>query len=1129
METTRATCKTIQRKLYNICNSRFSYKFTTLSLLIITCILNSCFFYYQYHFYDPGNIDTRYCIHCNDKDASIFQNEHTCGKSSTMYRKDNYDNLGNQDFSRRMCMPPIDVVYTWVNGSDDEWKSSMEYWRGIYVKLKAVKTNIYDKNDDNDNNNISSSSSNSGMPSVHSNNDSTIITTTINSNNNNDNNTSTINNNNNDNFDDNIAMQQQSIQAIACNDTSSLQCNITKSMHLLHAFFSKYDDVNTTNMTDMMRNETKTIENNFTNITNAVQDLLPPEITIGTSNRYRDNHELKYSFRSLFKYAPWIRQVFLVTSGHIPNWLNTKHPKMTVVTHSDLWKNKTYLPTFSSPAIETQLHRINGLSKKFIYFNDDVLLGAPVWPEDFFSLSGVQKIFLSWDVPKCNPGCTDSWVGDGQCDLNCNVSRCLFDLGDCLNVSKKNAYGYRSNSGSGTNGKTSRTWAYCAPGCPSTWIGDKVCDKKCDNLECGYDGGDCGIDVIYDNLNGYDIFLDNKYNNNHIGQTSVYGESVCELKPNKTSLTVINLKLLTPKCKNVLVPPPTTTNRIRIDQQQYINNPIIVNCSLYTEKKKQEINIKKLDEVKRKRMVKTKFSNRNVTNLDSNKTYVQTNASIKLNDNGVSSTSDKNQEKSMDKNVELLAPIYAPVGARAIYLNLSSLIPNHCHTSLKMNMKHATHDNDVAIGGAVFLQYYKVFVILLRNEADPGLLKTIIEFQLQLTLDDKIIENHNLTNADNGGGFMKFMKIAIPLFTDIGVKEADQNADKTTMTSTNIARISSNTTSSMANNNNNKININNMNHTAKLINITMNDINFENMTIVTTKSTHHYKNGRRKLLGGDTYGDSLVKVNMLYNKEFGASSRKVPAHMPHLIDRDVINELHSHPKFKHEFELTSQRKFRSSHDMQYSFSYFHWVIHQKKKVELAKIFNSEIDTDGDGILNSNELRTLASMMLGESPDDSHIKELLKNNCTTLKNIHNCQKAIEGIRKNIHQPSTHEKAPLDEVTFQMIGDDYNATRKMLDGIRAKRTKFICVNDDMKNPSNAVIQVLQDFFHALYPIPSPFELPSGIVNELLEIDLIREEVEKAKINRQRMHLLLVGLFVFVAGVYCKMWFFVKNNSD
>ena len=142
--------------------------------------------------------------------------------------------------------------------------------------------------------------------------------------------------------------------------------------------------------------------------------------------------------------------------------------------------------------------------------------------------------------------------------------------------------------------------------------------------------------------------------------------------------------------------------------------------------------------------------------------------------------------------------------------------------------------------------------------------------------------------------------------------------------------------------------------------------------------------------GEDTYGDSLVKVNMLYNKVFGAASRKVPAHMPHLIDRDVITALHSHPTFKHDFELTSQRKFRSSEDMQFSFSYFHWIVHQKKDIEISKIFNEEIDTDGNGKLNGNELRTLASMMLGESPDDHHIKLLLKNNCTTLKNLYKCK-------------------------------------------------------------------------------------------------------------------------------------------
>jgi hypothetical protein len=34
-----------------------------------------------------------------------------------------------------------------------------------------------------------------------------------------------------------------------------------------------------------------------------------------------------------------------------------------------------FLPTFSSPAIEANLHRIAGLSEHFLYFNDDVFLG----------------------------------------------------------------------------------------------------------------------------------------------------------------------------------------------------------------------------------------------------------------------------------------------------------------------------------------------------------------------------------------------------------------------------------------------------------------------------------------------------------------------------------------------------------------------------------------------------------------------------------------------------------------------------------------------------------------------------------------------------------------------------------
>ena len=54
--------------------------------------------------------------------------------------------------------------------------------------------------------------------------------------------------------------------------------------------------------------------------------------------------------------------------------------------------NKSHLPTFSSPAIEAHLHRIPGLSDKFIYLNDDVMFGKEVWPDDFYTHSHGQKV-----------------------------------------------------------------------------------------------------------------------------------------------------------------------------------------------------------------------------------------------------------------------------------------------------------------------------------------------------------------------------------------------------------------------------------------------------------------------------------------------------------------------------------------------------------------------------------------------------------------------------------------------------------------------------------------------------------------------------------------------------------------
>lgn len=131
------------------------------------------------------------------------------------------------------------------------------------------------------------------------------------------------------------------------------------------------------------------------------------------TNRFRDNNELRYSLRSVEKFAPFIRNIYLVTSGHFPFWLDTT--KVKVIPHLDIFLNKSHLPTFSSPSIEANIHRIPGLSSKFIYLNDDVFFGNQILPTDFLNEDG-YKVFLTWDVPGCAENCQDKYVGDGYCD-----------------------------------------------------------------------------------------------------------------------------------------------------------------------------------------------------------------------------------------------------------------------------------------------------------------------------------------------------------------------------------------------------------------------------------------------------------------------------------------------------------------------------------------------------------------------------------------------------------------------------------------------------------------------------------------------------------------------------------------
>jgi hypothetical protein len=111
-------------------------------------------------------------------------------------------------------------------------------------------------------------------------------------------------------------------------------------------------------------------------------------------NRTRDNLDLlKYSLRSLERFAPWLRRVFLVTARpQLPRWLDPRAPDLHLVHHDEIFEPR-HLPTFNSFAIVASLHRIPGLARRFVYLEDDRLLGRDVSPSDFAAADGRIRVW----------------------------------------------------------------------------------------------------------------------------------------------------------------------------------------------------------------------------------------------------------------------------------------------------------------------------------------------------------------------------------------------------------------------------------------------------------------------------------------------------------------------------------------------------------------------------------------------------------------------------------------------------------------------------------------------------------------------------------------------------------------
>lgn len=146
----------------------------------------------------------------------------------------------------------------------------------------------------------------------------------------------------------------------------------------------------------------------------------------GGWQRMRNLHTLRFSLRMLEQNIPWVRTVFIVTGHQVPDWLNASNPRVQVIKQQDLWpKDRLHRdkPIHNSQSVEAHLHRIPGLAKNFIYFNDDMFVGRALERSFFFTDAGAPVMHAGrrWDhdADWCH------YEAPGSLPMDANTHQCI--------------------------------------------------------------------------------------------------------------------------------------------------------------------------------------------------------------------------------------------------------------------------------------------------------------------------------------------------------------------------------------------------------------------------------------------------------------------------------------------------------------------------------------------------------------------------------------------------------------------------------------------------------------------------------------------------------------------------------
>ncbi|XP_075546750.1 N-acetylglucosamine-1-phosphate transferase subunits alpha and beta isoform X2 [Dermacentor variabilis] len=705
--------------------------------------------------------------------------------------------------------------------------------------------------------------------------------------------------------------------------------------------------------------------------------------------------------------------------------------------NDEIFPNKSHLPTYSSPAIETHLHRIRGLSQRFIYLNDDVFFGKEVWPEDFYTHAAGYKVRLAWPVPDCAMGCPTSWVKDGYCDKPCNNSKCEWDGGDCLGAAAS---------------ATPRPFhllpfprpdlskLYCSTSCANSWLADKFCDQACNVLPCAFDAGDCGT-ANYGQLYSLDLSWDEQNYSLPSGHILAYfnlssflGEGGSLTDGRYEENAAVRL---------VAVSVPSSVITVMI------------------------------------------FPNSSATTVDMTVTGLHGGLSFEFKFSLTTGVDVPTKEVTTD------VPS-ATAGSSPPQIPLAVTEETVNFTGYPDEMRYPPSPELLPDGE----ELYRYADVDVRRSMLPGEL-------VQEIVEARVLYSTGLLTLK---GFRKLKSQLIEQYARNATLVGDQEADFVFRQKGASSIVVVNETVSRP-------------PQRALLGLREGWLPWEKQNLfgalmkrhleVTTEPTKW--RGRRLL---DTFGDSLRHVNRLFNSAFGYETRKVPSHMAHMIDVEVMKRLQE--KFPEEFDQTSSHRIRSPNDMQFAFSYFYFLMSEKHETQPEEHFDM-FDVDKSGTWSDREIRTLVTRLF-ELPMEAanarqveeHLTECAHNftpanvpstpsyeryldsklPTITKEAVMKCEPVLFLLRKASRtRPANHfETVKEEDYVFRMLNNNASRVLAQLDELRREPKKFICLNDNLDYSSkdlNLVRLVVHDFYESLFPTSSQFELPTEYRNRFLYV--------------------------------------------